>query len=248
MTEKEYHIQLSKGDVAPRMIISGDPGRAEKIGKQLKLEEMAFNREYRTYTGEYEGMPISVSSLGIGSPSTAIGVEEFHKIGVNTFIRVGTCGSLQPDVKVGDVVNVVSSVIDEGTSLQYVPSGFPAAATPDVVIAIRQAAKDLKISSYHEGVGHSKDAFYSEIPGMAPNIETAQRWEAWEKAGVMATEMENSTLYVLGALRKLNTGSVLAVIGSTHSSEPVVDAHSPSKQNAIDIGIRALKILYENGK
>ncbi|MFN2145622.1 MAG: nucleoside phosphorylase, partial [Anaerolineales bacterium] len=139
-----YHIQMKKGDVGRYVFLPGDPGRCELIASYFDNPQLvAYNREYKTYTGTLLGEKVSVTSTGIGCPSTAIAVEELSMIGADTFIRVGTSGGMQPYQKAGDLAIVTAAIRDEGTTLHYMPVEFPAVADIEVVSALRQAAVKL---------------------------------------------------------------------------------------------------------
>ncbi len=243
--EVEYHIQCKRGDVAGYMLIVGDPGRSVRISKLLdNVKEVAHNREYHTFTGTYEGVPISVASCGIGCPSTAIGLEEYGRCGADTFIRVGTSGGLQKHIEIGDLCIGVGGIRDEGTSRSYVPIEYPAVCDLDTTLALRQAAQNRGYR-FHLGIIHSKDAFYTEEVEMCPNREwVAQRWKIWERANAVATEMELSTMSILGSIRGWRIGCVVAVVGSTVSGQPVID-HMKGQQEAIWTALDAVKILYD---
>src|SRR6267378_3159987 len=130
VTEKKYHIGLGAGDVGEYVLVPGDPGRTPMIAKYLDgAREIAFSREYRTFTGKLDGVPVSTVSTGMGGPSVAIAVEELSELGVHTFLRVGTCGAAQPEIKVGDLVIAEGSVRTEGTPNGYVPPEYPAIAS-----------------------------------------------------------------------------------------------------------------------
>lgn len=244
-----YHIKVHRNNDLPRYLVTcGDPGRAHRIATEFltNAKELSKNREYWSFTGNYEGIDIIVSSMGIGSPSTAIGLEEFGMAGVDTFIRVGTSGSLSQTIKHGSIVNATGSVRDEGTSRQYIPLEYPAIATTDVVLALRRAAKLLNITDYYEGIVHSKDAFYSEYPDFtAQPGYNKSRWDSWQKGNVLATEMECSVLFVLSQIRKWRAGSILAVIGSTWEESPISSDHSSGQKEAILTALEAIKILAE---
>ncbi len=155
--EVMYHIQLKKGDVGRYILLPGDPGRCEKIAQFFDNPRfVTSNREYTTYTGSLLGEKVSVVSTGIGSPSAAIAMEELIAIGADTFIRVGTSGGMQPEVKTGDVAIITGAIRDEGTTKQYLPCEFPAVANLDVVIALREGAVRAGIP-FHLGISHSKD-------------------------------------------------------------------------------------------
>lgn len=245
-----YHIKVNRNSKLPRYLITcGDPARALRIANEFltNSQELAKNREYWSFTGNYKGVELVVSSMGIGGPSTAIGLEEFSMVGVDTFIRVGTSGSLLPAIEHGAIVNATSSVRDEGTSKQYIPLEYPAVASVDVILALRKAALLLKIENYYEGIVHSKDAFYSEYADFTTQDEfTKARWNSWKKGNVIATEMECSTLFVLSQIRKWRSGSILAVVGSTWDKKPIANNSSAGQSKAISTALEAIKILADD--
>src|SRR5256885_14805549 len=152
VTEKKYHIGLGPGDVGEYVLVPGDPFRTPLIAKHLDgAREVAFSREYRTFTGKIDGVPVSTMSSGMGGPSVAIGVEELNELGVHTFIRVGTCGAAQPGIAVGDLIVATGAVRSEGTPDAYVPREFPAMASQQVVSALADAALAEQVP-YHLGV------------------------------------------------------------------------------------------------
>src|SRR5256714_8846922 len=139
--EKKYHVGPGKGDVGEYVLVPGDPGRTPMIAKYLEgAREVAFSREYRTVTGTVDGVPVSAMSTGMGGPSVAIGVEELSELGVHTFLRVGTCGAAQPEIKMGDLVIAIGAVRSEGTPDGYIPKEYPAIASLDVVNALVEAS------------------------------------------------------------------------------------------------------------
>ena len=118
--EREFHINCRAGDVGRYCLLPGDPGRSEKIAKYFDDPvHVATNREFVTYTGTLLGEKVSVVSTGVGGPSASIAMEELANIGVDTFIRVGTCGGIKLDVKSGDLVVATGAVRMEGTSREY---------------------------------------------------------------------------------------------------------------------------------
>ncbi|MFX0122452.1 MAG: nucleoside phosphorylase [Candidatus Hodarchaeota archaeon] len=225
---KHYHINLSKEDLegARHMFIVGDPARTEAIAEHLKdSQELTFNREYRTFLAYIKESPVVIASMGIGGPSTAVGLEEFGKCKITTIIRVGTSGILNSQVKLGDIVSAVGAIRDEGTTKQYLPPEFPAVAHPDVILALRQAASNLDLQDrFHEGIVHSKDAFWSEEPKMIPaKKDIIERWKIWKRGQALVTEMEVSTLLVLGTIRGWKTGAILAAIGDIETGELILN-------------------------
>src|SRR5712691_667034 len=161
--EKKYHVGLSRADVGDYVLTPGDPGRTPIIAKHLEnAREVAFSREYRTFTGTVDGVPVSAMSTGMGGPSVAIGVEELHELGVHTLLRVGTCGAAQPEIKMGDLVISYAAVRSEGTPNGYIPLEYPAVASLHVVEALIEAAEAAG-SKYHVGLTRSVDALYSDL-------------------------------------------------------------------------------------
>src|SRR5450756_1337942 len=129
---EQYHIRCKPGDVGRYVLLPGDPGRSTQIAKHFDQPRLvAQNREYTTYTGTLDGVPVSVTSTGIGCPSTAIAVEELCAIGADTFIRVGTSGGMQPEIVPGELAIITAAIRDEGTTLHYMPPEFPAVADVD---------------------------------------------------------------------------------------------------------------------
>ena len=141
---RQYHIQAAAGEIGRYVILPGDPKRCEKIARYFEAPRLiADSREFTTYTGTLCGIPVSVTSTGIGGPSAAIAMEELVKCGADTFIRVGTCGGMQPEVKSGDIVIATGAVRMEGTSREYAPIEYPAVANYGVVGALEASAREL---------------------------------------------------------------------------------------------------------
>lgn len=241
--DKEYHIGLRKGEVGRYVILPGDPGRVPVIAEHLRnAKKVAQNREYTTYTGKLDDITVSVTSTGIGCPSAAICIEELIRIGADTFIRVGTAGSLQKDVGLGDLVISTGAIREEGTTRQYVPLSFPAVPDLDVTMALREAAHKLGYKS-HAGICHCKDAFYSEgEPGVPQREYNEYMWKTWERANVLATSMEDAAIYVISYIRRVRAGEVLAIIGLTYDDAPIVK--KVGIEEAIKSALEAVRILH----
>jgi len=242
----QHHIHCQKGDVAPYVLLPGDPGRAQYIAKFFdEAHKVAEFREYVTYTGTVGGIPISVTSTGIGCPSTAIAVEELSAIGATTFIRVGTAGGMQPEVKHGDLVIASAAIRDEGTTRHYMPIEFPAVANLDVTNALVAAAEAVG-QRYHVGICHSKDSFYGQHqPERMPIAHTLQeRWEAWRAGGALASEMEAASIYVISSYLRRRAGCVLLCAGN--QTLPKLSPEERAKitvDGAIRTAVEAVKIL-----
>lgn len=212
--EKMYHIALTPSQGAEYAVITGDPGRVESIARLLDNSEFVVsNREYTTWAGSLEGQRVLVTSHGIGGPSTAICVEELQRCGVRTLIRVGTCGGMALPVCGGDVVVATAAIRAEGTSREYLPIEFPAAADLSVSVALKEAAEAMGYT-VHAGVVQCKDSFYGQhSPESAPvSYELENRWQAWLRGGCLASEMESATLYIVAASRGLKAGCVLHTV------------------------------------
>ena len=212
----QYHLQIRKGEVGRYVIMPGDPKRCARIAGYFDDARLvADSREYITYTGYLDGEMVSVTSTGIGGPSASIAMEELVLCGAHTFIRVGTCGGMDMDVKGGDIVVATGAIRMEGTSREYAPIEFPAVADLEVTNALVAAAKDLGYT-YHAGVVQCKDAFYGqhEPQRMPVSYELLNKWEAWKRLGCLASEMESAALFVAARYLKVRCGSVLLTAGN----------------------------------
>lgn len=243
MSEKEYHIQLAKGDVGRYVLLPGDPGRVQKIASFLdKAEKVAQNREYTTYTGEVDGIKVSVTSTGIGCPSAAIAVEELARVGADTFIRVGTAGTLQDHINLGDLVISTATVRDDGTSRQYMPVSVPAVADFILTMALWEAARKLGYPA-HLGVTQTKDAFFTEEndPSLPRYEEIQLTWKSYQRANVLASSMESAAIFSVAMIRRLRAAEILAIIGSTCSDKPIIK--KVGIEEAIRTAIEAIRIM-----
>ena len=207
------HIECKKGDINPIVLLPGDPGRIELIASFLEdVHEVANHREFRTVNGLYKGIPVTVTSTGIGCPSTAIAVEELIACGAKTLIRVGTCGGAwRADIAAGSVIVPTASIRDEGTTKEFLPDGFPAVADLDIVQALSDASEQLGVSWYR-GINRTHDAFY------APDRSTAKWGEFYQDeryanipSPILSSEMESSALFIVAALRGVRAGAIFAV-------------------------------------
>ena len=219
----QYHLEVTEEDVADTVLLPGNPERVERIVECWDdHDERAFHREYRTATGRYEGTPISVTSTGIGSPSAAIAVEELARVGVDTFIRVGSCGALQAEMDVGDLVITTGAVRQEGTSDEYVRSDYPAAADHEVVCALVAAAERLGYP-YHTGITMSADSFYAGQgrPGFDgfQAAGTADLVETLSAVNISNVEMEASAILTIASIYGLRAGAVCAVYANRKTGE-----------------------------
>jgi uridine phosphorylase len=244
------HIKCKKGDVSRFAIVPGDPARVKQISKYLdNPKEIAFNREFLTITGDYKGVGVTTTSTGIGCPSAAIAIEELANIGVDTFIRVGTCGSLQKGINAGDLIIPFAAIRAEGTTKEYIHSDFPAVGTPEIYQALTRSAKNLKYD-YYTGINRTHDAFYEHINNFVKwgDIYKDDRMKKWSYP-LVSSEMECSVVFLLPMLRGLSSGCILAVNTPEALSEVVKDPNmiyrldeSTGARDGVD---KAIKVALE---
>jgi len=242
----QYHIGLKEGDIGEYVILPGDPKRCEKIAAYFDEPKLiADRREFVTYTGYLNGTKVSVTSTGIGGPSASIALEELVKVGGKYFIRVGTCGGMQKDVKSGDLVIATGAIRMEGTSKEYAPIEFPAVADYDIITALKNSAEKLNVP-HHLGVVQCKDAFYGQHnPEIMPvSYELENKWNAWLRMGTLASEMESAALFIVGQFLKVKVGSIFLVVANQEREKlglenPVVH----DTDSAIKVAIEAIKSL-----
>ncbi len=195
------HIRCGEGDVAPYVIIPGDPGRVARIVDQMDSAAfIAENREYVVYTGEHQGAPVTVCSSGIGGPAASIAFEELITLGARVFIRVGSAGGRQPETPIGTPIVITASYRGEGTTKAYLPPEFPAVADLGVTNAL-VAALDRQAVDYQVGLGFTRDAYY---------VQDQDLNELLTQSGVKAAEQEAAMLFIIGAVRKVKTGAIVA--------------------------------------
>ena len=247
----QYHLQIRPGDVGRYVLLPGDPKRCAKIAAYFDNAKLiADSREYVTYTGCLDGVKVSVTSTGIGGPSASIAMEELHKCGADTFIRVGTCGGMELKVKGGDVVVATGAIRMEGTSKEYAPIEFPAVADLQVANALVQAAKNLGYTC-HAGVVECKDAFYGQHePQTKPvSYELENKWQAWLRLGCLASEMESAALFTVGSWLRARVGSDFLVVANQERAAAGLDnpvVHDT--EAAIRVGVEALRLLIAQDK
>jgi 5'-methylthioadenosine phosphorylase len=215
MTEPQ-HIKAKRGEIADRVIVSGDPARVEQMSQGLKdCKLVNENRGFLTYTGYYEGKQISISCHGVGAPSAAVVVEELIMLGARAIFRLGTCGGFLKPMKIGDLIIPTGAAYLGGTLLQYVGSEH-LSPVPDFELTKQLVETSKKQNvKYYIGPVFSSDAFYAESPDFVSK---------WSKRGYIAVEMECATLFGLGMLRGVRTASALIVSDNLAEMQPMVDA------------------------
>ncbi len=240
-----YHVRLRRRDVGRIALLPGDPDRVPRIAEHFEDPKLiSSHREYTTYGGYVDGEYVISMSTGIGGPAVAIAIEELARLGVELMIRVGTCGAIIRGAKVGSLIIADAAVRLDGTTRQYVMGGYPAAATPEVVIALKEAASSLK-KDYLSGITASADAFYTGqgrpsyknyFPSKAKRLVTDLR-----AARVLCFEMESSTLFTLGRLFGVGTGALFAVVGNRVTDDFKADEGTNGAIEVAVEGVRRLK-------
>jgi len=249
--EKQYHIKCGPGDVGRYCLLPGDPGRCASIAALFDDPVLVSqNREYVIYTGTLLGEKVSVCSTGIGGPSAAIAMEELAAIGADTFVRVGTCGGIDINVQSGDIVVATGAVRFEHTSLEYAPMEFPAVSDLGIANALVAAAEAMG-KTCHAGVVQCKDSFYGQHnPNRMPvSYELLQKWEAWKRLGVKASEMESAALFVVAAALGVRCGSCFHVVWNQEREAAGLDQKmSEDTSAAVRCGVEAVKLLIEKDR
>ncbi len=230
MTQKLPHLLLEPGDLPEIVLVPGDPKRAARIAEHLDdARQVAANREYHTFVGTTHGTPVAAVSAGVGAAGAVIAYEEAIRAGARTLIRVGTAGSLTDDVVTGDLVVVLASARAEGVSRQLVPLEMPAVADVDVSAALWDAAR-ARAGRAHRGIGVSVDAFYRGVLDLGFDVYAA--------AGALCVEMECSALFVVGTLRRVRTGAIVAIDGNArHAALGDHNPHHEAVRASIDLEI-----------
>jgi purine-nucleoside phosphorylase len=214
----QLHIRAEKGEVAPFVLLPGDPDRARYIAETFFEDPRLYNdhRGLLGYSGRYKGLRVSVQTTGMGTPSLAIVVEEIIRLGARRLVRVGTCGIVSKRVAPGELVVATASAPADGTTRQYLGGApFAPAASFGVARALVEAAERSGRKA-HVGMVQTEDAFYATMPDDVARLEAR---------GVLALEMEAAALFTLGALRGIETGCILVAsnrIGDPHFVAPEV--------------------------
>ncbi|MCE5172176.1 nucleoside phosphorylase [Paenibacillus profundus] len=205
MQSVQPHIRIGTHMTQARYaVLPGDPKRVGAVAHWLdRVEELTFNREYRSIRGWIDDVEVIVMSTGMGGASTGIAVEELNRLGITTLIRIGSCGALQSGIQLGDIVIAAGAVRDDGASAAYIDKGYPAIPDPELLCALMHTADELKLP-WHCGRIRSHDSFYTD------REEEIDRY--WSGKGILAADMETSALFVIGGLRGMRTASILNVV------------------------------------
>ena len=246
-----FHLGLTKAmlDGASLAIVPGDPARVKRIAELMEgATFLASHREYTSYLAYIDGKAVVICSTGIGGPSVSIAVEELAQLGVNTFLRVGTTGAIQPQVNVGDVIVTQAAVRLDGASSHFAPMEFPAVADFTCTTAMVTACRDAGVEP-HVGITASSDTFY---PGQERYDTVSGRvtrrfkgsMQEWQDLGVLNYEMESATLFTMCASQGWRAACVAGVIvNRTQQEIPDEATMKKTEVSAISIVVDAAKKL-----
>ncbi|WP_049969590.1 nucleoside phosphorylase [Haladaptatus cibarius] len=239
------HLLVDEGDLNDIALIPGDPGRVDRIAKQCDSSDVVSeNREYKIVNAEYEGVPLTICSTGIGCPSATIAIEEMEAVGVETVIRVGTTGALQKNIEIGDMVVATGAAKDEGTTRRYEKDTYPAVPEYNVLSALVDSA-EANDEDVHVGPIASDDAFYAE---------TDEYVSDWEDANILSVEMEAAAVFSVARRKGMRSGAICTVDGNlvkgTQKGTDTEDDELPEKaknnvERAIRISLDAVVSLSE---
>ncbi len=244
---QQYHLALEPGQVAPNVMLVGDPARAQLVAGMLdNVEHTATHREFVAFTGKHEGLPVTVVATGIGPDNMEIVVVELCQcVSKPTLIRCGTCGALQPDIDLGDLVITHGAYRLENTSTFFVGEGFPAVADPCVVLALVQAADEAAVP-FHVGITATAPGFYGaqsrRSPGFVPR--SATMLDELATQGVKNIEMEISVLLSLATISNCRAGAICTVFAQRHRDAFIDTQHrSMAERTCVEVGLRAFHHL-----
>ena len=248
-----YHIDCGPGELAPYILTCGDPDRARRIAHHFDRVDMRRrNREFLTFTGSYKQIPVSVMATGIGPPASAIAiVEAANCVSPVTFIRLGTCGALQPDIAPGDLVITASARRDEQTTHYYAPAEVVPRAAPEIVAALRQAAADLK-APCHVGLTCTSADFYAGQGRAAPGFPCLdpRKVARLSREGVLNLEMEMSTYLTLAAVSTypIRAGGACVAVNNRITGQGLTSARARrrAERRLIEVGLLALEMLAKH--
>jgi len=238
---------IPTGKIPSNVIVCGDPERSDTIAQHFHESRLlSHRREFRTYIGSYKEMPVAVCSHGIGAPGASIAFEELIAAGAKNLVRCGTCGALQPDIYSGHIVIATGAVSNIGYAAVTVPAGYPALADYTLTASLNFAATESG-RSFSTGIVLSTDGFYSGV-----NPAGSPEYQMMSAANVIAVEMECAALFIVGALRGVKTGAILAVDGNVlegsgeqmESYNPRVNVVREAVEAQTDIALEALFRAY----
>ena len=245
LPERQHHIDMVKGEIAPTVLTPRFKEEVELFASMVdNAKKVAQNREYLSYIGETDTVKVSCTSIGIGAAPTTIGAEELVRIGVKNIIRLGTCLTIQPYIKAGDVIIVEGAVRDERATEEFIPIDYPALTDFRIARALIDACEKLRLT-YHLGIVRTHDAFYLESPYAEDDY--MKRIQRWVDMDILAIDNESSALLVIAGMQGVRAGALLLCgypISEGIREDPNIEQH---QTNLMRAGIEAAKILHQNG-
>lgn len=243
---KLIHLGCRPEDIGKYVFIPGSVERVEKIAALLDNPKfISRKREFYTFSGELEGEPVTVTSTGIGGPSTSIVMEEMHNCGVHTMVRIGSCASASPKSRIGDVMIPRGAIRMEGTGTQYLPIEFPAVPSRTLFKAYERAAQQSGVP-FNTGLTITKDSFYTEVsPETKPVFPLLKyQWDAYLKGGATNTSMECALIFLIGASLGIRTASVM-ICATNFEEYSNDDKNTPRdwEHRAIEVGVRGMRSI-----
>lgn len=248
--DKLYHIGFGLADLGDSLpgiaLLSGDPGRAERIAKThlRDVKVLSEHRGLNSYVGKLEtGQTILSATSGMGAPSLSIIVNELVQVGITSIIRVGTCGSIQPHVKVGSVVISSAALTRQGAANDVAPPEYPAVADPFLTVELAGAAAALN-ADYHVGITASVDTFYEgqgRTGSANPHLLRSLRGlvEEYQHLNILNFEMESGTLFKMASVYGFRAACICAVIAQrTEAEDVVLDKKDAAVEQAIRVALQ----------
>lgn len=251
-TPKAFHLKCTEKEIGRYVFLPGAPERVKQIAENFEsYHKVSQNREFTIYSGFLNGTKASIVSTGIGGPSAAIAMEELVQCGADTFIRIGTCGGMQPDLLPGAIIIPTGAVRMEGTSKEYMPIEFPAVPDFTLVSALSNSAKNSALQ-YYMGIVQCKDSFYGQhSPERMPVKKMlSDNWEAWKSGGVLASEMESAALFVVASTLHVRCATVLKMIWNQERENKYGKQPEPdyNTEDVISVAIEAMKNIINDDK
>jgi len=235
---RQPHILCTNEDVAEYVMMPGDPQRVLRASDYLdQWREIAFNREFRTITGTYKNVPITITSTGIGGASTAIALEELIACGAKYLIRIGSAGALHEKIEIGDLVIPTAAVREDGASKMYIMDNYPAVADFEITKVLLDTCRQLDYP-FHTGIIRSHDSFYID--------EEEERMSFWHKKKVIASDMETAALFTVSQLRGVYSASILNnVVKYKGALKESIDRYVESEKKAEEGEKREIVLALE---
>ncbi len=231
---------LPIGKVSDAVLVCGDPARARQIAGNLDNSSLlSQQREYFAFNGQHNGQQVTVCSHGIGAPGAAIALEELIAAGAQRIIRVGTCGGFRADLQPGSLVIATAAVQNTGYGRETVPVGYPAVADMNLTTALKTTAVQHQTTTAN-GIVLTRDNFYAGV-----QTQDTPDYKQLAEANVLAVEMECAALFIVGALRQVQTAAILAVDGNVLQAAESIQNYQPGREEVKTAVSQAIQIALD---